>query len=231
LYLQNPVPSNGGNNLDIPCGPLDQAATDLRADVIVFTSPVFDHELPMTGPLFADIYVSSDAIDTDFMVKIEDLYPTGEARLLQDSAVRMRWREGGLTPLWMEKGAVYPAHLSLWNTSYVLAPGHALRVAITSSNTPRFDINRNNGHLLADADKGDFITATNTIYHSAQYPSSITLPIVKKTDIPETHLIEEFKKVAPAGMDVDATIAKLSDRISKMMINGAAKRKAIRGKK
>jgi putative CocE/NonD family hydrolase len=179
----------------------------------------------MTGPLFADIYVSSDAIDTDFMVKIEDLYPTGEARLLQDSAIRMRWREGGLTPLWMEKEAIYPAHLSLWNTSYVLAPGHALRVAITSSNTPRFDINRNNGHLLADTDKGEFITATNTIHHSAQYPSSVTLPVVNKLQIPQTHLIEEFKKVAPDGVDVDALVEKFSGRMSEMMAKGALRRK------
>lgn len=108
----NPVPTVGGNNLDLPCGPLDQSTVDQRADVLVFTTPAFTDELSLTGrrkilwysaffftnllrtertnqysatyeypapntpqlahslgPLFADLYVSSDAVDTDFMVR------------------------------------------------------------------------------------------------------------------------------------------------------------------
>jgi hypothetical protein len=84
------------------------------------------------------------------MVKISDVYPTGEARLLQDNAVRMRWREGGLEPVNMKKGEVYKVELSLWNTSYVVAPGHNLRFVVSSSNFPRFSVNPNNGLLLAD---------------------------------------------------------------------------------
>ena len=82
----DPVPTMGGNNLpdgiggSIPCGPLDQAAIDQRADVLKFQTPVFNEELALTGPLLATLYVSSDAIDTDFMVRISDVYPTGEAR-------------------------------------------------------------------------------------------------------------------------------------------------------
>ena len=64
----NPVPTSGGNNLDMPCGPLDQAQNDERSDVLVFQTPVLEAALPLTGPLFATLYVSSDAIDTDFMV-------------------------------------------------------------------------------------------------------------------------------------------------------------------
>lgn len=64
----NPVPTSGGNNLDMPCGPLDQASNDERSDVLVFETPVFDVALPLTGPMSATLYVSSDAIDTDFMV-------------------------------------------------------------------------------------------------------------------------------------------------------------------
>jgi putative CocE/NonD family hydrolase len=65
----NPVPTSGGNNLDMPCGPLDQAANDERADVLVFETPVLAAALALTGPLFATLFVSSDAIDTDFMVR------------------------------------------------------------------------------------------------------------------------------------------------------------------
>jgi putative CocE/NonD family hydrolase len=95
----DPVPTLGGNNLPdsiggtIPCGPLDQSTADARSDVLTFQTEFFTEELPLSGGLFATVYVSSDAIDTDFMVKISDVYPTGEARILQDNAVRMRWRE------------------------------------------------------------------------------------------------------------------------------------------
>ena len=119
----NPVNSNGGNNLFITCGPEDQSTVDDRDDVIRFTTSIFNDEYPLTGPLTADLYVSSSAIDTDFMVKIEDVYPTGEKRLLQDSAIRMRWRDGNTNSIMMTPGDVYHVSMTLWNTSYVVAPG------------------------------------------------------------------------------------------------------------
>lgn len=200
----NPQPTQGGNNLwsDAPCGPLDQAELDTRADVITFQTPVFTEELPLTGAINGHLFVSSDAIDTDFMVRMSDVYPTGEARLIQDSAVRMRWRNGGLTPQYLVKGAVYPASISLWNTSYVVAPGHSLRFSISSSNYPRFSINANNGLLLADpAYPGQNITAVNSIYHSAAYPSYMELPVVHKHQLPQTHGIEGMFKAAYPQVD------------------------------
>ena len=140
----HPQVTNGGNNLppdiggSIECGPLDQSEIDKRSDVLVFQTEVLTDALPLTGPLYSTLYVSSDAIDTDFMVRISDVYPTGEVRLLQDNAVRMRWREQTLTPVYMEKDQVYEINLNLWNTSYVFAAGHSLRVAISSSNNPRY---------------------------------------------------------------------------------------------
>lgn len=119
---------------------MDQSEIDKRSDVLNFQTTVFTEELPLTGPLFATIYVSSDAIDTDFMTRVSDVYPTGEVRLLTDNAVRMRWRDGGVNPVYMEAGKVYPISMALWNTSYILAPGHALRVSISSSNNPRYYI-------------------------------------------------------------------------------------------
>jgi len=211
-----PTPTVGGNNLAISCGPMDQTEVDKRSDILLFTTPIFRDEFPMTGPLFADIFVGSSAVDTDFMVKIEDIYPTGEARLLQDSAIRMRWREGGNTSVKMEVGGVYPAHLTLWNTSYVVAPGHRLRFAISSSNWPRFSVNFNNGHLLGEC-SGPQIVATNTFYHSAQYPSSISLPAVSKEDLPPYNYIQieeafpqvDFKKIMQDHPDLMEKLAGL----------------------
>jgi predicted acyl esterase len=207
----NPIGTNGGNNLwsDAPCGPLDQAEIDTRADVIVFQTPVFEEELALTGAINGHLYVSSDAIDTDIMVRVSDVYPTGEARLIQDSAARMRWREGGLEPVYMQAGQVYPASISLWNTSYVVAPGHALRFSLSSSNFPRFSVNYNNGVLLADpASPGEPVTATNVIYHSETYPTYIELPVIDKSVLPQINNIKgEFQKAYPT-IDYDAAMEK-----------------------
>ena len=140
-------------------------------------------------------------------VKISDVYPTGEIRLIQDSAVRMRWREGGLTPVLMETGKVYEVTASLWNTSYVIAPGHALRFAVTSSNYPRFSANPNNGLLLIQNSTDSPINvANNVLYHSAKYPSNFVLPVVKKMQLPQLHDIKgEFKKAYPQ-VDLDALL-------------------------
>ena len=199
----NPIPTVGGNNLpdsiggSIPCGPLDQAEVDKRDDMILFNTEVFSNELALSGPLLAKLFVSSDMVDTDFMVRISDVYPTGEVRLLQDSAVRMRWREKTLTPVAMEKGQVYEITVNLWNTSYVVAPGHALRVAVQSTNFPRFSVNGNNGVLLADPTyPGTLNVATNTLFVGAKYPSRVILPVVdKRRQLPEVHVLKEVSGI------------------------------------
>lgn len=222
----NPQPTRGGNNLwsDAPCGPLDQADIDTRSDVITFQTPAMDEELPLTGPINGFLYVSSDAIDTDVMVRVSDVYPTGEVRLLQDSAVRMRWRNGGLEPQYLVKGSVYPASISLWNTSYVVAPGHALRFSVSSSNYPRFSVNPNNGLLLADpAYPGENITATNAIHHSAAYPSHIELPVVHKHQLPEMHGIQSMWEAAYPQMEYKHMTTVGAELLERMMMGTAVK--------
>jgi uncharacterized protein len=199
----NPVPTVGGNNLDMPCGPLDQAEIDQRSDVLTFDTPILSSPLPLTGPLLATLHVSSDAIDTDFMVRLSDVYPTGEVRLIQDSAIRMRWREGGDTPVDMSPNEVYKVELSLWNTSYVVAQGHALRVAVTSSNYPRFSLNYNNGVLLRNPNPGEMIVAKNVFYHSAQYPSYFELPVVSMKQLPKIHNMKATFERSVPGVKAD----------------------------
>ena len=210
----NPIPTVGGNNLpdsiggSIPCGPLDQAEVDKRDDMVIFNTESLSHELAISGPLLAKLYVSSDMIDTDFMVRISDVYPTGEVRLLQDNAVRMRWRDNTLTPVPMEKGKVYEITVNLWNTSYVVAPGHSLRVAVQSSNFPRFSVNGNNGILLADPTyPGILNVATNTLFVGKKYPSSIILPIVdKRTQLPEVHILKEVTGLFSELEDIEEEV-------------------------
>ena len=170
----------------------------------------------MTGPLFATLYVSSDAVDTDFMVRISDVYPTGEVRLLQDNAIRMRWRENTLTPVYMSKGRVYKVELNLWNTSYVVAPGHALRFSVSSSNWPRFSVNPNNGVILNDPNyPGQNITAQNSLYHSLKYPSKVTLPVVnKRLQLPNVHVVKEVQTAYP--QITDELITKATKKFAEM---------------
>jgi hypothetical protein len=204
----DPVPSQGGNNLEIPCGPLDQQEVEARDDNIVFTTPVLEEDLVLSGPMWAKLFVSSDAVDTDFMVKISDVLPSGESRLLMDNAFRMRWREMKSEPTNMEAGEVYEIDISLWNTSYVFPAGNQLRVSISSSNYPRFSINPNNGRMLKDEDFTQNVTATNTIYHSSEYASRIVLPKVSRAQLPEFHLIEAFEKNFPEFGSAKEVISK-----------------------
>ncbi len=225
----NPIPTMGGNNLPpgiggtIACGPLDQSSIDSRDDMVVFNVAADDKELVMSGPIDAELYVSSDMVDTDFMVRVSDVYndAAGTVRLLQDNAVRMRWREGGLEPVPVKSGEVYKISMSLWNTSFVLAPGHNLRFVVQSSNFPRFSVNNNNGILLADpAYPGEPRVAHNTIYHSARYPSKIILPIItapKRIALPEVHMLKEVQQRYPhVTDDVVVKVQKWMDTLGKV---------------
>jgi putative CocE/NonD family hydrolase len=178
----NPVPSYGGNvcctGNAITAGSFDQRKMEARADVLVYTSEPFKDGLELTGPITPTLYVSSDAKDTDFTVKVLDVYPDGRAFNLDESIQRMRYRDGYDKPLaWMEKGKVYKVTLQPLTTSNYFAPGHRLRIEVSSSNFPRFDRNLNTGGNNYDESKG--VVARNSVHHSKEYPSSVTITVVK----------------------------------------------------
>jgi len=178
----DPVPTEGGNNLELSCGPKDQRKVEKHPAVIIFTSGELTETLALTGPLDVMLYVSSNATDTDFTAKLTDVYPDNSSMLIQDGGIRMRWREYSVMKL-MEPGTVYEVRVSLWNTSYVFTPGHKIRLAISSSNYPRYSVNPNNGLPLTES--GPNITAANKVHHSADtYPSHIVLPVVQMSQIP-----------------------------------------------
>ena len=125
------------------------------------------------------LYVSSDVKDTDFTVKVLDVYPDGRAYNLDESIQRMRYRDGYDKPLaWMESGKVYKVTLQPLNTSNNFDAGHRLRIEVSSSNFPRFDRNLNTGGNNYDEAKGT--VAHNVVHHSKQYPSQITVTVVKR---------------------------------------------------
>ena len=176
----SPVPSKAGpiccTFSNEPAGPVDQRDIEVRQDVLVYTSDAVTSETEVTGPIKAVLYVSSTSKDTDFTVKLLDVLPNGIAYNLQEGIKRARYRESYRTPTLMEPNGVYKVEVDLQATSNVFLPGHRIRVEISSSNFPRFDRNMNTGGVNWNETK--WITAANTIHHSARYPSHILLPVV-----------------------------------------------------
>jgi putative CocE/NonD family hydrolase len=176
----NPVPTVGGplccrGDLLKP-GPLDQKEAEQRNDVLVYSTPELEHDLEVTGPVIADLYVSSSAVDTDFMTKLVDVSPNGFAQNLTEGILRMRYRDSQEKPNLAKPGTVYHITVDLWATSNVFIAGHKLRLEISSSNSPRFDRNLNTGEEQAHATRME--KATNLVLHDAEHPSALILPIV-----------------------------------------------------
>jgi hypothetical protein len=179
----NPVLSYGGNvcctGNAVQGGAWDQRRMEAREDILVYTSEAFREGTEVSGPITPTLYVSSDAKDTDFTVKVLDVYPDGRAYNLDESIQRMRYRDGYDKPLaWMESGKVYRVTLQPLNTSNFFAAGHRLRIEVSSSNFPRFDRNLNTGGHNYDEATG--VIAHNAVHHSKQYPSQVTITVVKK---------------------------------------------------
>jgi hypothetical protein len=177
----NPVPTHGGyrstNNVGGVDGSYDQRTVEERPDVLVYTTAPFKEGLEVTGWMTPTLYVSSDVKDTDFTVKVIDVYPDGRAYNLDESIQRMRWREGyEKPPVWMEPGRIYRMTLQPLTTSNYFEAGHRLRIEVSSSNFPRFDRNMNTGGNNYDEVTG--VVAHNVVHHSKQYPSQVTITVV-----------------------------------------------------
>jgi putative CocE/NonD family hydrolase len=184
---RNPVTSYGGNvcctGNAIQAGSFDQQRMETRPDILVYTSEPFKEGVELSGPITPTLYVSSDARDTDFTLKVLDVYPDGRAYNLDESIQRMRYRDGYDKQLvWMEKDKVYKVTLQPLTTSNYFAPGHRLRIEVSSSNFPRFDRNLNTGGH--NYDERSPVVARNVVHHSKEYPSSITVTVVPRAGSP-----------------------------------------------
>jgi len=173
---RDPVPTLGGCNLILDKGPYDQRPIESRPDVLLYTSAPLERPLKVTGRVHAVLWAASSCPDTDFTVKLTDVYPDGKSVLIQDGIIRARFRDSFEREVLMEPGEVYRFIVDLWSTSVVFNQGHRLRVAVSSSNAPRFDPNPNTGDLLRASDRTT--VAVNTIYHDVDHPSHIVLPVI-----------------------------------------------------
>jgi putative CocE/NonD family hydrolase len=177
-----PVPSYGGNvcctGNAIRAGSFDQRQMEARDDILVYSTEPLAEGVEVTGKIDITLYVSSDARDTDFTVKLIDVYPDGRAYNLDETIQRVRYREGYDREVFMEPGEVYEVNVSPMTTSNWFGPGHRIRIEVSSSNFPRFDRNLNTGGNNFDESEG--VVANNTVHFSAEHPSRIRLPIQRR---------------------------------------------------
>ncbi len=172
---KNPVPTFGGSNLIGDKGPMDQRAVGERADYLRFQTEPLTDDVAIAGPVTMELYAATDGPDTDFMVKLVDVYPDGYEAVILDNPIRARFRYGRnpedeqlMTP-----GIPAKFEIDLWHTAITFEKGHRIAVHVTSSNFPRFDVNPNTGVPAMESR-----VATNSIYHDAQRPSAIILPVI-----------------------------------------------------
>ncbi len=177
----NPVPTLGGNLL-MPAnylrGPIDQQHLEARDDILVYTSEVLEEDIEVTGPVKVVLYASSSAVDTDFTAKLVDVHPDGKAFNIADGIIRAKYREKNQPPSLITPNEVYRYEIDLLSTSNLFKKGHQMRVEISSSNFPRFDRNTNTGE--SGIDSKEFITASQKVFHSEEYPSHILLPVIPR---------------------------------------------------
>jgi putative CocE/NonD family hydrolase len=197
---QDPVPTIGGN-ISSATGIMLQGAWDqkcgdhvwncknslplsARRDVLVFQTPPLAEDVEVTGPIDVKLWASSSTVDTDFTAKLVDVhppspdFPAGIDMNLEDGIIRARFRNSLEKQELMVPGQIYEFTIRLYPTSNLFKAGHRIRLDISSSNFPRFDVNPNTGEPLNQHRR--MVTATNTIYHDSIHPSHAILPIIPK---------------------------------------------------
>ncbi len=167
----NPVPTRGGANLNLPMGPYDQRPVEQRPDVLLFTTPPLQEPVVVTGRVLVRLFVASDGPDTDFTAKLCDVYPDGRSMLVCDGIIRMRYRNGCKSEELMEPGRVYSCLIDLWETALVFNRGHRIRLAVSSSNYPRFSVNGNTAEPPGPGQPRR--KARNTVFFDAARPSQV----------------------------------------------------------
>jgi uncharacterized protein len=175
----NAVPTLGGNNCcgtPTLAGPKDQRPIESRSDVLVYTSPALTKPLAIAGPVHMKLFAATDGRDTDWMIKLVDVYPDGFAMNIAEGMLRARFRNGVDKMELLQPNQVYEYDVDMAGTANVFQPGHRIRIDITSSNFPQFDRNPNTGEDLGASSR--VRTAAQTVHHGGAQASHILLPVV-----------------------------------------------------
>ena len=195
----DPVPTLGSREHAFERHTVDLRPIETRGDVLVFSTPVLENPVEVTGPVTANIFFRTDVVDTDFVVRLADVYPDGRSMLLTDGILRASHRESFNYRVPLVPGALHEIDVKIWPTSIIFNKGHRIRVVVSATNFPRFDVNMHNGRYF-DLQPGELEKAVETgieeyVYKpdlepdsrpahttlllDSEHPSSIILPVVK----------------------------------------------------
>lgn len=164
---RQPVPSAGGAMLGPGNGVARQNDVEKRPDVLVYTAPVLERDLEVTGPIRLVLHVSTTVAETDFTAKLVDVHASGDAYNVSEGILRRRYGS---------KSPATEIEVELWPTSFVFSKGHQIRLEVSSSNYPRFDRNPNTGRAIPTETRP--IPARQTVYHGRSTPSRLILPVI-----------------------------------------------------
>ncbi|MDD2889128.1 MAG: CocE/NonD family hydrolase [bacterium] len=179
---RNPSPTVGGSRFNpfvpsTPVGPQDQRdSVESRSDVLVYSTPVLTGNLIVNGSIKILLYISSDRKDTDFSIRLCDVYPDSSSVIVTQGIRRMRFRNSYSTEQFMTPGQVYVDTITLSDIALTFLAGHRLRIDVSSSNYPMFAVNPNNDDSLYKP--GDTLVAKNYVYHNSVYASKILIPTI-----------------------------------------------------
>jgi putative CocE/NonD family hydrolase len=160
----------------------DDSLLSTRSDVVVFQTEPLDSDVEVTGRLIVKLWAASDGPDTDFTAKLVDIYPpnadfpAGVDLNIGDGIVRARYRDSDTKPELLRPGKPYEFTIEMYPTSILFKRGHRIRLDISSSNFPRFDVNPNTGEPL-NANRS-WRVAENSIFLDPAHPSRLLLPII-----------------------------------------------------
>jgi len=175
-----------GSHFPVPnllvVGPADQRPNESRQDVLVYSTSLLEEDVEMIGPIKAWLYAASSAKDTDFTIKLIDVYPDGRALNVTEGIVRARFRNSIWdTPSLIEPGKIYQYKVELLPVAIIFKKGHRIRIHVSSSSWPLWDRNQNTGNPIGR--DSEIVVARQTIYHDEDHASRIILPIVSDGDM------------------------------------------------
>jgi putative CocE/NonD family hydrolase len=161
-------------------GPVDQAPTRHRQDILCYTSAPLAQAVELAGPVRALLTVSSSALDTDFIAKLIDVDAVGTSLSVCEGVVRMRWRKGFNLPKLLQPHAREQITVELGDVAWRVLPDHRLRLQVQSANYPHLDTNPNTGNAIGTDLHG--VKATNCVFHGTHEPSSLELTLLANSN-------------------------------------------------
>jgi putative CocE/NonD family hydrolase len=201
----DPVPTLGGANLhpslivdgrEMGDGPQDQRSIEARSDVLTFTSNPLARPVTVMGRVRAKVWLVPDTPDLDIAVRLTDVYPDGRSMLVLDGIQRARMRCGDDTECLLTPGVPVELTVDLWSTALVFNAGHSIRISVSGSSWPRFEVNPNDGAEL-NLDTGG-VVARPRLFFGGDHPSRVELPVPPQVRRPRARMGPDGQQVKSA---------------------------------